>query len=147
MTSNTPASVPLQIVQASKLSPTDDGDLHRLMRLSTEVRRSDPLTWCMLRQPYTEWSHQQYAHFHYLPALQDNNSRVFIALDLARSSPGAVLGSLWIMHCRITAPPPNIQLPDYINEEAYRYTQSGMNVQRRTELRRDFYCTFIASAS
>lgn len=143
MRSNTPASMPLRILQASRTSSNDDGDLNKMISISTEDSRSNPLTRCMLRQPDSDTDHKQYAHLHCLTALEDDNFRVFIAQDTAPHSLGSLLASVWIEDRRITDPLPILELPPFINEIVYRYVHGQANTQRMAEVKRDYYCMFF----
>ncbi|KAF6240725.1 hypothetical protein HO173_001398 [Letharia columbiana] len=146
MSSNTPASVSVRIVRVSKTSPTDDEDLNRLISLCTATSRSNAFICCLLRQPHSDTSYKQYAHFHYLSVLEDNNSRVFIAHGTASHNLGTDLGSVWIMNCKINAPPPAHKLPDFIKEGCVQIVVGNMDKQRRAAMKRDCFGMFIATA-
>lgn len=145
MSSDTLASLALQIKQASKDSSTNDEDLNKLISLSIETSLSDPFTRCMLRQPDSETSHEQFARFHYISALESNDVRIFMALDTAPLSLGALLGSVSVGLFKVTDPLPDFTLPDFINEDVYRYVHGEADRQRREEMEKDFYGMFIAS--
>ncbi|CAD6583053.1 MAG: hypothetical protein ASARMPREDX12_001157 [Alectoria sarmentosa] len=88
----------------------------------------------MLRQPDSDTSHKQYAHFHCVSALEDDNIFVFIGLDTAPWS-----GMYRLCICKIAAPPPQFGILDLINGDVYRCVQDEMDAQRKADMKRNYY--------
>ena len=141
--------MPLKIVQASNTSTTNNEDLSKLIVLSIEASRSNPLTRCMLRRPNSYASHKQYAQHFYSYALDNDETRIFMALNTAPHDLGALLGSVLIEHCRIADPVFIFELRDFelldVNGDLFVYGQTEADKQRREVMERDYYSTFIAT--
>ena len=137
--------MPLQIVQASNTSPTSHEDFCKLITLSTDASLSHPLTRCMLRQPDSYASHKQCAELFHTIALENDGTRIFMALDSSPHDLRAVLGSVLIERCRIADPIVLYERRDLerldINGELFEHMQTKAEKQRREVMERDYYST------
>ena len=114
-----------------------------MISINIEDSRSNPVTRCMLRQPDSDTDHMKYAYVHCISALEDNRFRVFIAQDTASHRLEDLLGSVWIVDRKIADRLRTLELPAFVNEEAYRYVHCQAEAQRMTKVIRDYYCMFL----
>ena len=138
--------MPLKIVQASNTSTTNHDDLCKLIALSIDASRSDPLTRCMLGRPDSYASHKQYAELFYTIALDNDETRIFMALNPPPHDLGAILGSVLIEHCRLADPIFIFERRGLgrldVNRALFEYIQTKADKQRREVMERDYYSTF-----
>lgn len=138
--------MPLRIVQASNTSTTSDEDRRKLIALSIDAARSNPLTRCMLRQPDSYASHKQIAEYLYDIAVGNDETRIFMALNPSLFDLRKIYGSVVIQHWRVGNPISVFEKGDLerldVKVELFQNVQTEADNQRREMMQRDYYCTF-----
>lgn len=129
----------MRIHQESRTSSDHDLDLNNLICINTANSRSDSLTRCMLRNPYSDTDHKRYAQYHCTTALEKASS-CYVLIAQVDHDLGYLLGSVWIELHKTADPFGTLELPDFINEDVYRYVLFQAEVQRMMKMERDYYC-------
>ena len=100
----------------------------------------------MLRRPDSYASHKQYAQNSYHNALDNDDTRIFMALSTAQNDLGTILGSVLLEYCRIADPMFVFELPDFerlgVKEDLFVYGQIEAHKKRREVMESDYYSTF-----